>query len=279
MSFKKATVVFLLMLLLISFFSCEEIDSERLDERLETVVEFKPIREHTGDEDINIAIQLRSNIGHPSARLVYKIDGVIGEPVNLSPLGEGVYGYTIPAQDRGTRMSYYIEVTTATGAKMYLPKNAPEKEKYYTLTFKGKANSYFLFLYIVLTVGAMLLFIAATWSALKFFQNQIEVDRAVWLSFAAYVLFFISIIPIGIIVEYQVVGSIYQGWPFGHDFSDTKTILLLIYWFVCLTMVKNKIAQNEEKDFMGDRGFAALVMIGGIVTVILSLIQHDNFWF
>jgi len=266
-------------LLLISIFGCEEIDRERLDERLETVVEFKPIREHTGDEDINITIQLRSNIGHPSARLVYKIDGVSGEPVSLAHLGENVYGYTIPAQDRGTRMSYYIEVTTATGAKMYLPKNAHEKENYYTLTFKGRANGFFQFLHLVLTVAALLLFIAATWSGFKYLQSQIEVDRAVWLSFAAYVLFFISIIPIGMIVEYQVVGSIYQGWPFGHDFSDTKTLLILIYWFVCLSLVKNKIAQNVEKDMISDKGFAALVVIGGMMTVILSLVSHNDFLF
>ena len=279
MSIKTDSLVIIFILLLVFSFGCQKMERERFDEKLETKIEFNPIIEHVGDDDVQISVHLESNIGQPSAKLFYQIDNVLSDPVNLAPLGENLFGYTVPAQDRGTRMNYYLEITTATGTKIYFPRNAPEEEKFYTLTFKGKANGLLLFIHVLLMVIPMILFIAAAYFAFKHLQQQLPVDKTLWLSVIAFLLFFIGIVPFGMIVEYQVFGSIFQGWPFGRDVTDTKTLVIFIYWFVSLMMMKNKIFKKEEKNLISDKGFASLVVIGTIITLGMYLVPHENIRF
>lgn len=276
MSLKIYSLFMVFVILLVFSVGCQKLEREKFDEKLETRIEFDPITEHVGDEDVQITIHLESNIGQPSAKLFYQIDEVLSDPVNLTPLGENVFGYTIPAQDRGTRMNYYLEITTATGTKIYFPKSAPDEQKFYTLTFKGKANGFLLFVHILLMVIPMILFIAAAYFAFKHLQQQLPVDKALWLSVIGFVLFFVGIVPIGMIVEYQVFGSIFQGWPFGRDVTDTKTLVIVLFWFVSLMMMKNKIFKKEEKNLISDKGFASLVVIGTIITLAMYLVPHEN---
>lgn len=281
MSFKTNYYLIIFTAIFLLSFSCQKVEREQFDEKLETKIEFNPIEEHIGEEDVQIFVHLESNIGQPSAKLYYQIDDVQlddvwSDPVNLTPLEENLFGYTIPSQDRGTRLNYYLEITTATGTKIYFPRNAPEEESFYTLTFKGEANNFLLAIHIILMVLAILLFIAATYYAFKHLQHQLPVDRALWLSVIGFLLFVVGIVPIGMIVEYQVFGSIFQGWPFGRDVNDTTTLVIFIYWFVSLMMMKNKIFKKEENNLISDKGFASLVVIGTIITLAMYLVPHEN---
>jgi len=81
------------------------------------------------------------------------------------------------------------------------------------------------------------------------------------------------------IIEYQVYGTVWDGWPFGSDFTNTKAFILFIYWLVALFMMKNSIFKKEEKNLITDRVFASLVIIGAIITVALFILPHENIRF
>jgi hypothetical protein len=265
------------LMLIVSFLlsvNCNKLETEKRVEKLETKVEFNPIKEHRGMDDARIEVYIDSNIGQPSARLNFKISDV-ADSRDLVYQGENFYSCTIPYQKKGMVVGYNLEITTATGTKIFFPKNAEEGELY-TLVFKGEYSKPLFLLHIILTIVSILLFVVAAYFAFKYIKSGVPISKTVWLSLAAFLLFFIGIFPIGMIVEYQVYGTFWNGWPLGNDFSNTKALILFVYWLVVLFLMKNSIFKKEAKNLIADRIFASLVIIGTIITVALFIIPHEN---
>jgi len=255
---------------------CQKVEKEKHTEKLETRVEFKAIKEQRGIGDAHIEVTIESNIGQPNAQLNFKVNDVPQPARDFIYEGENVFSCKIPHQAKGTIVKYNLEITTATGTKIFFPKSVEDEQKYYTLIFKGDVNRSLWIVHILLTIIPLLLFIIATYFAFKHIKQGYPISRALWLTIAAFLLFFIGIFPICMIIEYQVYGSIWDGWPFGNDVTDTKAVILFIYWFIVLFTMKNVIFKKGEKNLVSDRVFASLVIIGTIITLALFLIPHEN---
>lgn len=257
--------------------NCKKVETEKRVEKLETKVEFKPIKEHRGKNDAQIEVYIESNIGQPSAKLKFIVNDV-ADSTDFVYEGENIFSCTIPHQKKGTVIGYNLEITTATGSKMFFPKNAPDGDLY-TMVFKGERSTLLFVLHIVFIIVSILLFVIATYFGFKHIKNSYPVSKALWLSVAAFVLFFIGIFPIGMIVEYQVYGTVWDGWPLGNDFTNTKSLILFIYWLVVLFLMKNSIFKKEAKNLIADRIFVALVIIGTILTLVMFILPHENIRF
>jgi len=277
MSLKKYFLCVILVVSLLFSVNCQKLEKEKRVEKLQTKIEFEPIQEIRGEGDARIQVFIESNIGQPTAKLNFKINNV----TNLRDLvldEENIYSCTIPHQEKGTVVSYFLEITTATGSKMFLPKNAEQGERY-AFVFKGEYNKFLWLVHIVLTIVAILLFVVAAYFAFKHIKSGYSISKTLWFTLAAFLLFFIAIFPIGMIVEYQVYGTVWDGWPFGNDFTNTKALILVIYWLAILFLMKNTIFRKAAKNLIADRVFASLVIVGTIVTVVLFLVPHENFRF
>jgi len=276
----SSKIYFLYLILLVSLVlsvNCQKLEKGKRVEKLQTKIEFDPIQQHRGQGDARIQVYIESNIGQPMARLNFKINNV----ENFRDLvleGENIYSCTIPHQEKGTVVSYFLEITTATGSKMFLPKNA-EKGEHYAFVFKGEYNKILFIVHIALTIVSILLFVIAAYFAFKHIKSGYPISKTVWLSVAAFLLFFIGIFPIGMIIEYQVYGTLWDGWPFGNDFTNTKALILFIYWLAVLFLMKNTIFRKAVKNVIADRVFASLVIIGTIITVALFIVPHENIRF
>lgn len=277
MNSKIYPVSLMLIVSLLFSVNCNQLETEKRVEKLETKIEFNPIKEHRGMDDARFEVYIESNIGQPSAKLNFKINNVANSR-DLVYQGENIFSCTIPHQKKGTVVAYYLEITTATGSKIFFPKNATEGELY-AMVFKGERSNLLFLLHIGLTIVSILLFVAAAYFAFKNIKSGYPISKTLWLSIAALLLFFIGIFPIGMIVEYQVYGTVWDGWPFGSDFTNTKALILFIYWLVVLFLMKNSIFKKEAKNLVTDRVFASLVIIGTIVTVALFIVPHENIRF
>lgn len=275
MKYKKFYIALLSISILILCLSCGTVEKKKQVEKLETRIEFNPISEYRGEGDVTFEALIQSNIGQPTARLNFQVNGVPNYR-DLVLTGENRYSCEIPRQEKGTAVKYFLEITTPSGSKIYFPQNAEEEGKYYTLVFKGKYNKFLWSIHVALTIIAIILFVVAAYFAFKHIRSGYPISKTLWLGVTAFLLFFLGIFPIGMIVEYQVFGTVWDGWPFGSDFTNTKAFILFIYWLATLFMVKNSIFKKEEKNLIADRVFASLVIIGAIVTVALFIVPHKN---
>jgi len=277
MNAKIYFICFILVVTLLVSINCQKLETEKRVEKLETKIKFDPIQQHRGVGDARIEVQIESSLGQPTAQMFFKIDDVT-DSRDLVCEGENIYSATIPQQKKGAVVGYYLEVTTATGTKIFFPKNA-EQGELYALMFKGEYSKFLWILHILLTIVSILLFVVAAYFAFKHIKTGYPISKTVWLSVAAFLLFFIGIFPIGMIVEYQVYGSVWDGWPSGSDFTNTKALILFVYWLVVLLLMKNTIFKKEAKNLITDRIFASLVIIGTIITVALFIVPHENIRF
>ena len=276
----SSKIYFLCLILIVSLLlsiNCQKLEKGKRVEKLQTKIEFDPIQEHRGEGDARIEVYIKSNIGQPTAKLNFKFNDVANS-TDLVLGEENIYSCTIPHLGKGTVVSYFLEITTATGSKMFLPKNA-EKGEHYAFVFKGEYNKFLWIVHIVLTIVSILLFVIAAYFAFKHIKSSYPISKTLWFSVAAFLLFFIGIFPIGMIVESQVYGTVWDGWPFGNDFTNTKALILFIYWLAVLFMMKNSIFKKEGKNFITDRIFASLVIIGTIITAVLFIVPHENIRF
>jgi hypothetical protein len=276
MHFKTLFVTALLIFSLLLSLNCQKVEKVKQVEKLETEIEFNPIKEYRGSDDAHFEVYIKSNIGQPRARLNFFVDEVPQNPIELNDEGENLFTCNIPHQDKGTIVKYFLEITTATGTKIFFPKKAAEEAKFYTLVFKGEANKFLKLIHILLSIIPLILFVIATYFAFKHIKHGVSISKTLWLTVIAFLLFFIAVFPIGMIVEYQVYGKVWNGWPFGSDITHTKAFILFIYWLATLFLMKNSIFKKAEKNLVTDRVFAALVIIGTIITLALFVIPHEN---
>lgn len=277
MSSKIYISCLILVVLLPLIVSCQKFETEKRVEKLETKIKFSPIKEHRGPDDARIEVYIESNIGQPSARLNFKINDVVTSK-DLAYQEENIFSTTIPHQNKGTIVGYNLEITTTTGTKIFLPKNA-EQGELFAMVFKGERSKLLFLLHVILTIVSILLFVIAAYLAFKHIKTGYPITKILWLSVAAFLLFFIGIFPIGMIVEYQVYGTVWDGWPVGNDFTNTKALILFVYWLIILLLMKNSIFKKEARNLIADRIFATLVIIGTVITVALFIVPHENIRF
>ncbi|MFH1144966.1 MAG: hypothetical protein V1774_10525 [Candidatus Eisenbacteria bacterium] len=245
------------------------------------------ISQHIGDRDAVIVAQVPGRTKVISFVLLYEIGGVWVEQA-LDPAGpvphrpealrdeimvpwQGV----IPHQTKGTRVPYYLRLQTMRAGETTIPQGAPEQPL--AVTFKGEVSRPALIAHIVAMMGGLLplaiAFIAA-WVYLARGRLLGLTRRCVLIGFG---LLFVGGVPLGMIVERQVFGTYWEGWPFGRDVTDTKTGLLLVLWLVLILVRGRSIFDGRPaRGGVRDRVWATWVVLLTLLTGALYLIPHEN---
>jgi hypothetical protein len=208
-------------------------------------------------------------------RLIYKIGDDEGEAerINMLHMGENRWEARLPSLTKGTKIYYGFVVLLDDGTTVMLP---GERDDFPVLKYKGKASPIVLGLHIIFMFGAFYFMIQSLWSAIALINTgegkRETVSNARWV-------FFLTLIggwPLGFILNYQAFGVIWEGYPFGYDITDNKTQVIFIFWLVSLLLVRGSfLANNEEKDLLGPRGFAIAVLISFVVSLFLYIVPHS----
>lgn len=183
----------------------------------------------------------------------------------------GWFGVYVPSYPLGNRTYYYIDASDKSGNRVVLPESAAgnftTEYDYYKVRWEGKASFILLLLHIVLMVAALFLLIHALYYAMCYIMNGEKAEHTIKAVNAGIIAFFITGFPIGCVIEKQVLGNYWEGFPFGTDITDSKTLLILVLFVVFMIL--------QKKGKISMKGYAWSVIINTILTIILFLLPHS----
>jgi len=224
---------------------------------------------------------IRSKVNPGSGMIKYKLprSGECGNdvPVKIIASDTAVHGMftykryksndewtTVPMIRMGEELVSMIPMQPAAGKVSYKIALLKDGRQYplnddheVVLRFKGSVPLIVLIFHIIAIFGAMLL---STVTCLEAIFRGKYVLRYIWLTV---VFFFAGGLILGPIVQKYAFDAFWTGWPFGHDLTDNKTLVGLIFWIVALVVQYRK---------PGNRSWP---VIAGIVFLVVFLIPHS----
>lgn len=134
---------------------------------------------------------------------------------------------TIPHQPPAGKIVYEI---------YFLSKNIKYAviEKPVIIRFRGDVPAWVLIPHIIFMFGAMLF---STRTGLEALTKGSKTFRYTVITV---ITLFIGGAILGPIVQKYAFGAFWTGWPFGHDLTDNKTLVALLFWIMAMIVMRRK---------------------------------------
>jgi len=169
-----------------------------------------------------------------------------------------------PMENASEKLVAVIPRQPAAGKIMYKIVLQDENGKEYNLTdepviirFKGDVPPFVLIPHIFFMFFSMVFGIRTFFEAVFVRKNVFKL--ALW----TLILLFIGGGILGPLVQHYAFGVFWSGWPFGHDLTDNKTLISLIFWIIALIQLKKNPTNYKW------------AIIASIVMVVAYLIPHS----
>lgn len=162
--------------------------------------------------------------------------------------------FMMPKQPAAGKMEYRIQLVNAHNEQVTI---GAKEEKPVVMRFKGPVPIYILLPHILLMFLGLLF---STRTAIEALINGVKTYRyAIWT--------LIFLIPggliLGPIVQKYAFGAYWTGWPFGHDLTDNKTLIMVLVWVFAIFKLR-KDPTNK-----------LWPVIAAVVVLIVYLIPHS----
>jgi hypothetical protein len=273
-------VVLLTFSLMLWFLGC--VVSPEVNEevrKLKTLeLRHKNVVENLGDSAPDIIVEVLSgsvseSLKEEGLRLYFRERG--SESFTTIIMGKAgtpsVFLASIPHQERGVWIEYYIEIRGIGGELLTFPGSAGEGI-YYLLRFKGNVPRSLVILHIGTMLLGLLFFLFAAYKSWNYLKAKGGYGGIEAGSICGLLLFFIGGFPLGSLSEYYTFGEFWIGFPLGSDFTGTKTLLIFVFWILITGLFRATRAGGEDEN--KQRRYANLVFWGTILTVLVYLIPH-----
>jgi hypothetical protein len=172
------------------------------------------------------------------------------------------------------RYLFTIEIATRSGKKTVVrpPRNWLErlfgwaKAKRFKLTFEGEVSRFWLIAHIVLMMAAPVFLLHGVYYAVSILAGVGDpLPRLRTSLLLGFICFFVSAIPIGIIVTGQAFNVGFEPWPIGGDITDTKSLALVLLWLGILVGCRKA----------RERTWAVATLVAALVSVGVYFIPHS----
>lgn len=190
-----------------------------------------------------------------------------------------VYRVSVPNQGRGTEFSYRFQLEDASGRVLAtIPvEQSRDKPKQLWFRFEGPRSAILLIAHIACMFGSFLLMVMVILTAFEDIKNQAVRIRLGKQTLWATIILFLGTFPIGIWLEYQVYATYWTGIPFGRDITDSKALVIFIYWLVMLYLLKGSALSNDpRRDVVGPTTARWMVIVGVGLSLALYLVPHSS---
>lgn len=247
------------------------------------VVTHTPVGEVFGEQPAEIRVHVENPAPWaPGAmRLVYKVPaGWVERPLrrDRDAAEEGWWCERIPHLGRGESTRYHIQLRSVDGVSWTLPEGAPETQL--SLTFKGEVSRPLLLAHVLCMMGGLIPLVLGLFFAIAYLRSGRFLGPVRRLTLIGFALLAIGTLPLGMIVEYQVFGTYWEGWPFGRDVTDTKSGLMMVLWLILLIVRgRDLFRHTRAQSGPSDRAWAGWLIALVIFTIGLYLIPHENIKF
>ncbi len=205
-----------------------------------------------------------------TVRALVSYSEIRGGPYKKMEMAVTEYGYItdLPALEKGHKWFYHIEAMQDNMKIMQIP---PESDQF--IKFKGHVSRAVLIPHILFMFAVIFFGILAVFTAIDYGRGKGNLSRSVLFLLLTLISAFLGGFLFGPMVTYQAFGEGWGGWPFGHDWTDTKTEILFLFWLVTFIMAWGGL--KGDKISVSPRAYSALVLASFVVTLITFLIPHS----
>jgi hypothetical protein len=235
----------------------------------------KPIEEaKVGSEaPINAEIEVSQGISDVRLFIYYTAGTDPQEVVRMEILEPNKYFGSVPSQDRGTLVEYYIEARAGHDLAVRVPRE--EKQAGFSFYYKGIPNRPLLIIHIILMFVSLFVFLFSGYLAFKALRSRLVVLEIPRLVFMGAVLFFVSSFPLGMVVAYQTYGRPWTGFPVGNDITDNKSLAIILYWAAATFLYRGSVFKKDPaRDLIGMKTLPYVYLVGVVLTAVLFAIPH-----
>lgn len=177
----------------------------------------------------------------------------------------------IPTMRRGTRVEYFIEARGDNDLALRVPSSG----KGFKLIFQARPQPILLISHIALMILSLAIFISSGLLALTGIRKRRASPAIARAGFVGLVIFFISAIPLGMVVAYQTFGTPWSGFPVGNDLTDNKSLAIIVYFTVSSILYRGSLFRNDpSRDRLPIRAMPWVYLLGVILTLALFAIPH-----
>ncbi|MHC4598942.1 MAG: hypothetical protein ACYS47_08055 [Planctomycetota bacterium] len=167
-----------------------------------------------------------------------------------------------------------------------IPPGAPDAERPFHVRAEGRPARALMAFHIGLAAVAPIFMIHALYFILVFlfgrFESKGEGRRILHSAYlnvvGAFVVFFISTVPLGILANQAIYGAGWEGWPIGSDVTDTKSEIPLLVWAVLLAWRYDLFRRRGMDRPRADRAFGLLFFVALALSVASFVIPHSFFF-
>lgn len=132
----------------------------------------------------------------------------------------------LPNQPPAGKLEYYIKLANSNN-EVNLP-----KDNTVVIRYKGSVPDTVLIIHIIFMFSSMLLSVR---TGIEAFRKEPKLFK---LTYWTLITLFIGGLIFGPIVQQYAFGALWTGFPFGHDLTDNKTLIIFIGWIAALFMYK-----------------------------------------
>jgi len=192
---------------------------------------------------------------------------------NLFEIGPGLYEGCLPPLEKGTKIKYWITASNVAGTKVRVP---GDPEKYCVLKYKGKASALVIVAHVAFMFGAFFFMVMSFLAAIEILRGREDKKNAMRAARWVLVTSFIGGWPLGFLLNRQVFGTLWEGFPFGYDVTDNKTQVIFILWLASMLLAWGSfVGRGEEKDRLGRKAFALSIVACFVVSLALFILPHS----
>jgi hypothetical protein len=263
--------------------------SRRLSEREPElkVVEKEGIKiEHTtvvekidgGDVDIYANVTIPENVEEYQVKLAYRIGkgDFISVPMQAQGEDSRTFHGIIPSQPIRTKVYYYLSIMDKSENELTLPHRVNLLNKPFMIKFKGKVSPVVLIAHIIAIFAGLFFVFLVFFPAVDLLKGKDTLRDVSNISLLAVLFIFLGGLPLGWWVTYQTLGVLWEGIPIGWDITDSKTLIVFLYWLVLLYLMKGTILKKDDRlNVFGNKSISIFVILGVILTILIYLIPHS----
>jgi len=223
-----------------------------------TVIKYKLLRtsDASGDQEIKIQVPDQTIKGRFESKRYKKGDtwekgGDTLSVVEMKRVGDELIGI-VPHQASAGKVFYKINVYSDKDLKGIYVKPEPT-----IIRFKGQVPPWVIWPHVLLIFAAFL------FSSRTGLEAIFKGSHIFSFSVATLILLAIAGGILGPLMQKYAFGAYWTGWPFGHDLTDNKTAVALLFWAIAVFKLwKNK--QNRK-----------WAIIASVILIAVYLIPHS----
>ena len=194
--------------------------------------------------------------------------------VEMEPDESGNYSAPIPALSKGKKIFYYVSVKGMDGRSIVqLPSSESKPVK---LKYEGNVPPYIVIPHIFLMFIAIYFASLALFDAFGVGTRGIDPVRMAKNLRWATAAIFVGGYPFGWAMNYFAFGTVWEGIPFGWDFTDNKTQIVFLYLlFLNLSMLGSLYNNRFGRNNFPDKILGWLTVIGYLLVAAIYIIPHS----